>query len=89
MRQWEQTLVRQISQLEKQIGNRGDKSELLERAMAEVYQEATTEELRTASGAGKLGRCPAPEEMFAMHELFKNRAEEKVKKSNDEKGKQL
>ncbi len=89
MRQWEQTLVRQISQLEKQIGNRGDKSELLERAMAEVFQEATTEELRTASGAGKLGRCPAPEEMFAMHELFKNRAEEKVKKSNDEKGKQL
>lgn len=89
MRQWEQTLVRQISQLEKQIGNRGDKSELLERAMAEVYQEATAEELRTASGSGKLGRCPAPEEMFAMHELFKNRAEEKVKKSNDEKGKQL
>lgn len=81
--------AKRIAQLEKQLVNNGDGFDLFQRAMAEVLQEATDEELRAAAGSGKNGRCPTPEEMFAMHELFKNRAEEKVKKSNDEKGKQL
>ena len=81
--------AKRIAQLEKQLGSKGDESDLFQRAMAEVLHEATDEELRTAAGSGKLGQCPAPEEMFAMHELFKNRAEEKIKQSKDEKGKQL
>lgn len=79
--------MKRIAQLEKQLGNKGDAEELFQKALSEVLQEATNEELRTASGAGKLGRCPAPEEMFAMHELFKNRAEQKIKQSKNEKGK--
>ena len=79
--------VKRLTELEKQIGNRGDKSELFERAMAEVFQEATTEELRTAAGSGKYGGGVPAEEMTAMHELFEQRAEQKVKQYKDEKGK--
>lgn len=86
MRQGEQKLVRQISQLEKQIGNRGDRSELLKRAMAEVFQEATTEELRVAAGSGKHGVVFTSQEVTAMHELFLQRAEEKVAQHKREDG---
>ena len=80
---------KRIKLIEKHLGKNGAGSDLFQRAMAEVLQEATDEELRAAAGSGKNGRCPTPGEMAAMHELFRNRAEQKIKKSNDEKGKQL
>lgn len=70
--------IKRIAQLEKQIGNKGDTAELFHKALSEVLQEATDEELLTAAGSGKLGKCPAPEEMFAMHEVFRSRAAQKL-----------
>ncbi|SFE37562.1 Hypothetical protein TPAS_517 [Trichococcus pasteurii] len=79
--------IKRIAQLEKQIGNKGDTAELFQKALSEVLQEATDEELRTAAGSGKFGKDPAPDELFAMHELFRSRAERKVNQYRDEKGK--
>lgn len=79
--------AKRIAQLEKQLVNNGDGSDMFQIAMAEVLQEATDEELRAAAGSGKNGRCPTPGEMAAMHELFRNRAEQKVNQYRDEKGK--
>lgn len=80
---------KRIKQLEKQVGNKGDAEELFQKALSEVLQEATNEELRAAAGSEKNGNGPTPGEMAAIHELFRNRAEQKIKQIKDEKGKQL
>ena len=81
--------VKRIAQLEKQLGSKGDESDLFQMAMAEVLHEATDEELKVAAGSRKRGEGPTFEAMVEMHELFRSRAEQKVNQYRDEKGKNL
>ena len=50
--------AKRIAQLEKQLVNNGAGSDLFQRAMAEVLQEATNEELNIAAGSGRTGPLP-------------------------------
>ena len=81
--------AKRIAQLEKQLVNNGDGFDLFQRAMAEVLQEATDEELSIAAGSEKNLVLATDAQMTDMHELFRSRAEQKVNQYRDEKGKNL
>ena len=71
------------------LGKNGAGSDLFQRAMAEVLQEATDEELSIAAGSEKNLVLATDAQMTDMHELFRSRAEQKVNQYRDEKGKNL
>ena len=71
--------AKRIAQLEKQLVNNGDGSDLFQRAMAEVLQEATDEELNIAAGSGRTGTLQLMRN-DRMHELFE---------AGQKKGKQI
>jgi hypothetical protein len=81
--------VKRIAQLEKQLGSKGDGSDLFQRAMAEVLHEATDEELKVAAGSRKRKEETNPEAMADMHEVFTARAEKKINQYKNEKRKNL
>ncbi|WP_319470630.1 hypothetical protein [uncultured Trichococcus sp.] len=79
--------AKRIAQLEKQLISNGAGSDLFERAMAEVIQEATYEELIIAAGSEKNRILATDAQMADMHEVFRSRAEQKIKQFKDEKEK--
>lgn len=80
---------KRIKLIEKHLGKNGAGSDLFQRAMAEVLQEATDEELSIAAGSEKNRVRATDAQMADMHELFRSRAEQKVNQYRDEKGKNL
>jgi predicted HAD superfamily Cof-like phosphohydrolase len=76
--------VKRLKDLEQQIGNQEEKPDLFQMAMAEVLQEATAEELYQVLGLSKRGPAPIPQAIAAMHEILIGRAEQKVKKYEDD-----
>ncbi len=80
---------KRIKLIEKHLGKNGAGSDLFQRAMAEVLQEATDEELSIAAGSEKNLVLATDAQMTDMHELFRSRAEQKVNQYRDEKGKNL
>ena len=77
---------KRIKLIEKHLGKNGAGSDLFQRAMAEVLQEATDEELSIAAGSEKNLVLATDAQMTDMHELFRSRAEQKVNQYRDEKG---
>ena len=69
---------KRIKLIEKHLGKNGAGSDLFQRAMAEVLQEATDEELSIAAGSEKNLVLATDAQMTDMHELFRSRAEQKV-----------
>lgn len=78
--------AKRIAQLEKQLVNNGAGSDLFQRAMAEVLQEATDEELNIAAGSEKNRVLATDAQMADMHELFRSRAEQKVNQYKNRNG---
>lgn len=76
--------AKRLKDLEQQIRNQEEKPDLFQRAMAEVLQEASAEELYQVLGSSKSGPAPTPEAIAAMHEIFIARAEQKVKKYEED-----